>query len=74
VSITPGEMTPEEREKQQHRLATMKGGARKAKKVLSALHNVAKRTGKMWEWRVEGIRDDVDKLMAQIEAEEKKMK
>lgn len=66
-------MTPELREKQKRRLATMKGYARKSRKVLNALFNVSRRTGKMWEWRVEGIRDDVDKLVAAIEVEEKKM-
>ena len=63
--------TPEERIKRRQRLGSVKGNARQAKKKLDHALKAAKKAGLIWEWRINNIRDDVIKLLENLEAEEK---
>jgi hypothetical protein len=68
------ELTSAQREVRRCRLANLKGNLRKVKKRLSLLSKLAKPTGLIWVWRVNAISEEVNKLLANLEAEEKKMR
>ena len=65
--------TPEETIKRRQRLGSIKGNARQAKKKLDHALKTAKKAGRIWEWRIIAIREDIIKLLANLETEEKKM-
>lgn len=66
-------MTPEERLYCRRHLGCIRGNVRQIKKRLDSSLGVAKKVGRIWEWRINNIRDDVIKLLANLEAEEKKL-
>jgi hypothetical protein len=67
-------MTPEEQRSLRYHLGCIRGNSREIKKRLDSALGIAKKVGHRWEWRINNIRDDVIKLLADVEAEEKKMK
>ena len=55
------------------KLSSIRGNVRQAKKRLDNALGVAKSTGKIWEWRINNILDDVRLLIANLEREENKI-
>jgi hypothetical protein len=67
-------MTVEERQSRRGRLSNIRGNVLQAKRKLDRALVVAKRTGQIWEWRINNILDDLRKLITNLEKEEYKLK
>jgi hypothetical protein len=55
-------------------LSNIRGRVGQAKKRLDSALALAKRTGQIWEWRVNNILDDLRILIANLEREENKLR
>ncbi len=62
-----------ERVSRVEKLSSIRGNVRQAKKRLDNALGVAKSAGKIWEWRISNILDDVRLLIANLEREESKL-
>ena len=67
-------MSVEERRSRRGRLSNIRGRVGQAKKRLDSALALAKRTGQIWEWRVNNILDDLRILIANLEREENKLR
>lgn len=66
-------MTIPERELQRNKLSSIRGNVRNAKKKLDIGLGIAKKTGRIWEWRINDILEDVRALISNLEQEEGKL-
>lgn len=55
------------------KLSSIRGNVRQAKRRLDNALGVAESAGKIWEWRISNILDDVRFLIANLEREENKL-
>jgi hypothetical protein len=67
-------MALEERRSRRGRLSNIRGRVGQAKKRLDSALVLAKRTGQIWEWRVNNILEDLRILIANLEREENKLR
>ena len=64
----------EERRSRRGRLSNIRGRVGQAKKRLDSALALTKRTGQIWEWRVNNILEDLRILIANLEREENKLR
>lgn len=66
-------MALDERRSRRGRLSNIRGNVHQAKRRLDRALVVAKKAGKIWEWRIDNILDDLRKLLSNLEKEENKL-
>jgi hypothetical protein len=67
-------MSVEERQSRRGSLSNLRGRLGQAKNNLARSLVVAKRSGQIWEWRINNIIEDLRQLITNLEKEETKLR